>query len=172
MTPATGEGILRISHLGLCVADLEPSLRFYRDGLGFREVGALDAAGEPSATLLELPGVSLRARWLERDGVRLELLHYARPGAVGDARPRPMNALGFTHLSLHVADLDRVARRLAELGGTLLAHTRVANARLGARAVFVADPDGARIELVEAAGDPAALPGAPGAGGQGRGAGA
>lgn len=152
--------ILRVSHLGLCVADLERSLRFYCEGLGFREAAGLDLAGEPSATLLELPGVALRARWLERDGVRLELLHYPSPGASGDGRPRAMNALGFTHLSFRVAELDAAVARLEALGGRSLAHTRVDNAHLGMRAVFVVDPDGARLELLEAPGDPAALPGA------------
>ena len=151
--------ILRLSHLGLCVADLERSLRFYVDGLGFREVSRLDLEGEPSATLLELPGVALRARWLERDGARLELLHYPRPGSVGDGRPRPMNALGFTHLSFRVADLTAAVTRLEALGGRALPHTHVENPRLGLLAVFVSDPDGARIELIEGPGDPAALPG-------------
>lgn len=153
--------ILRLSHLGLCVAELERSLRFYRDGLGFREVGALDVAGEPTATLLELPGVAVRARFLERDGVRLELLHYPRPGSTGEAHPRPMNAVGFTHLSFRVADLDAAIAQLERLGGRALAHTRVESPRFGMRAAFLADPDGARLELVEAPGDPAAVPAAP-----------
>jgi catechol 2,3-dioxygenase-like lactoylglutathione lyase family enzyme len=37
--------VRRFSHLGLCVADLERSLRFYRDGLGFRERSSLDVGG-------------------------------------------------------------------------------------------------------------------------------
>jgi glyoxylase I family protein len=150
--------IQRLSHLGLCVADLERSLRFYCEGLGFREAGALDLAGEPSATLLQLPGVTLRARWLERDGVRLELLHYPTPGARGDGRARAMNERGFTHLSFRVADVDATATRLEALGGRRLAHTRIDNPRLGMRALFVLDPDGARLELIEGPGDPAALP--------------
>ena len=81
--------IRRLSHLGICVADLERSLRFYREGLGFREVSALELSGEPSASLLGLPGVSLRARYLERDGARVELLHYPAPGATGRGAPRP-----------------------------------------------------------------------------------
>jgi catechol 2,3-dioxygenase-like lactoylglutathione lyase family enzyme len=164
LNPASPEDdapmILRLSHVGLCVADLERSLRFYVEGLGFRERSGLDLEGEPSATLLELPGVALRARWLERDGTRLELLHFPRPGSVGDARPRPMNALGLTHLSFRVADLSAALARLEALGGRALTHTRVENHRLGMRAIFLADPDGTRIELIEGPGDPEALPGA------------
>jgi catechol 2,3-dioxygenase-like lactoylglutathione lyase family enzyme len=151
--------IRRLSHFGICVADLERSLRFYRDGLGFREVSALDLAGEPSATLLELPGVALRARFLERDGARIELLHYPTPGARGDGAPRPMNALGLTHLSFRVDDLGAAAARLAALGGEVLAHTRVENASLGMQAVFLTDPDGTRLELIQGPGDPSLAPG-------------
>jgi glyoxylase I family protein len=151
--------IRRLSHLGICVADLERSLRFYCEGLGFREVSALDLSGEPSATLLGLPGVSLQARYLERDGARIELLHYPAPGALGDGRPRPMNARGLTHLSFRVEGLDAVLARLVELGGAALAGTRIGNARVGMHAAFVQDPDGTRIELVEAPGDPGRLPG-------------
>jgi glyoxylase I family protein len=139
--------IRRLSHVGICVSDLERSLRFYRDGLGFREVGALDLAGEPSATLLEIPDVALRARYLERDGARIELLHYPRPGATGGGA-RPMNALGLTHLSFRVSDLEAAQARLLALGGGALAQTRVANPALGMQAVFLTDPDGTRIELV------------------------
>lgn len=146
--------IRRLSHLGICVADLERSLRFYREGLGFREVSALDLGGEPAATLLELPEVSLRARYLERDGARIELLHFPAPGTLGDGRPRPMNARGLTHLSFRVEGLDAVLTRLVALGGAVLDATRVGSAGLGMQAVFVCDPDGTRIELVEAPGDP------------------
>ena len=145
--------------MGLCVADLQRALRFYCDGLGFREVSALDLSGEPAATLLELPGVALRARYLERDGAVVELLHYPAPGATGDGAPRAMNALGLTHLSFQVSDLDAVLARLVALGGTVLAASRIDGGHAGAKAAFVCDPDGTRIELVEAPGDPARLPG-------------
>jgi len=141
--------VQRFSHLGLCVSDVERSRRFYCEGLGFREASRLEVKGEPSDTLLELEGVELEAVYLLRDGFCLELLHYRAPLAVGEAAPRAMNALGLTHLSFRVADLDATARRLASLGARVLEHTRIDNPGLGALAVFLVDPDGARIELVE-----------------------
>jgi catechol 2,3-dioxygenase-like lactoylglutathione lyase family enzyme len=151
--------ILRVSHVGLCVADLERSLRFWRDGLGFRERSRLDVTGAAADTLLELRGVELRAVYLERDGLRLELLHFAAPGARRRAAVRPMNQPGLTHLSLRVDDLDGALARLAGCGGRVLDATRVAIPAVRTRAAFVADPDGTRVELVEAPGDPGALPG-------------
>jgi hypothetical protein len=61
--------------------------------------------------------VKLEAVYLQRDGFVLELLHYAAPGVTGDRAPRAMNALGLTHLSLRVADIDRVVQQLAAAGG-------------------------------------------------------
>jgi len=153
--------VQRFSHLGLCVADLPRALAFYAEGLGFREVSRLEIAGEAAETLLALPGVVLEAVYLERDGLRLELLHYRRPAdtAADAAPPRPMNAPGLTHLSLRVEDLDAVAEALAGLGGRVLRDTRTHNPALRAGAVFVLDPDGTRIELVEAPGDPSRVPG-------------
>jgi catechol 2,3-dioxygenase-like lactoylglutathione lyase family enzyme len=150
--------IQRFSHIGVCVSDLDRSLRFYSEGLGFRRAGSLEIANEMTSTLLELEGVALRASYLERDGVRIELLHYSRPGSIGDAVARPMNALGLTHLSLRVDDLAGMLPGLEGLGGRVLERTRVEQSGIGVAAVFVTDPDGTRIELVQAPGDPSALP--------------
>ena len=138
-----------LSHLGLCVSDLARAKRFYCEGLGFSEALELEFAGEPSATLLELPAVEFAAVYLRRDGLLLELLHYDAPAATGDRAPRAMNALGFTHLSFRVAGVDAVAERLVTLGGRALEQTRIHNPALDARAIFVVDPDGTRIELFE-----------------------
>lgn len=140
-----------VSHLGLCVSDLARSLAFWRDALGFREGKRLDVSGELGETLLGLHDLDLRAVYLERDGVRLELLHYATPGHRGAGEPRPMNALGFTHLSLRVPDLDAALTAVEAAGGRVLRATRVREPRSGRGAVFVTDPDGARIELVDGA---------------------
>ena len=141
---------LRFSHLGICVSDLEAALRFYRDALGFEVASELTVKGEPADTLLRLRDVELRAVYLRRDGVTLELLHYAQPGHVGDGSPRAMNALGLTHLSVRVDDLAETLAALSARGFAVLRDTRVENPSLHARAAFVTDPDGTLVELVEA----------------------
>ncbi len=144
---------LRISHIGICVSDWKRSLRFYHDLLGFRYVYELEFKGEPAATLLRLPDVEFRAIYLEREGVRIELLHYTSPGHVGDGKPRAMNALGLTHLSLRVDDLDAVLSELREAGVEILSDTRIDVEQDQAHAIFVTDPDGMLIELVQQPGD-------------------
>ncbi len=151
--------VQRLSHIGLCVADLERSKRFYCDGLGFRPRHALSTRGPHVDRLLGLETADLEAVYLERDGVRLELLFYPKLGAHEGESPSPMNRAGFTHWSLRVADLSGAVERLAGLGATVLESTRVQDPRSGAGAIFVLDPDGTRIELFQAEGDPEKLPG-------------
>ena len=99
-------GIQYVMHVGICVRDLERSVRFYRDGLGFADGGGLEVEGEPTATMLGIPGLVLHAVYLERDGFRIEVRHYPSPGTVGSAEPRPMNQPGLTHFALRVEDLE------------------------------------------------------------------
>jgi len=151
--------VQRLTHVGICVSDLDRSLRFYRDVLGCREVGRLEMEGGAADTINGLQGVELRAIYLERDGWRLELLAFPEPGWVGPRTPRPMNQLGLTHLSLRVADLASVCAKVEAAGGGLLAETRVGGPGSPVQAIMAHDPDGLRLELIEGPGDPNALPG-------------
>lgn len=153
--------IQRVAHVGICVSDLERSRRFYRDALGFREVARLESCSTGTRRLLQLPDADLRASFLERDGLRIELLCFAHPAATAGGRPRPMNRLGFTHLAIRVDALETTLAALRRAGATPLEPTRMENPRLRARAVVVLDPDGTRLELIEAPGDPAAPVGEP-----------
>jgi catechol 2,3-dioxygenase-like lactoylglutathione lyase family enzyme len=150
---------LRMTHIGVCVTDLPRSIRFYRDLLGFAYRSELRVQGEPSDTLLRLRGVDLQAVYLERDGTRLELLHFAAPGAVGDGATRPMNGRGLTHLSLRVDNVADTVATLRAAGVQILDDTLIDLPDFGAAAIFIADPDGTLIELVQSPGDLEAPPG-------------
>ncbi len=137
---------LNFSHLGICVSDIERSVRFYCEGLGFEQVAA-HHVGPEFAALMELEGVELESRMLARDGVTIELLGYVSPSHTGEAKRRPMNQLGLTHLSLRVDDVDQVASAIASLGGAVVRDTRT---KMGDILDFLycTDPDGVRIELM------------------------
>jgi glyoxylase I family protein len=153
--------IQRLTHIGICVSDLERSLRFYCDVLGCKEVGRLEMDGGAADTLNGMEGVKVRAIYLERDGWRLELIAFPEPGWVGPREPRPMNQLGLTHLSFRVADLEAVCARLEAAGGGLLPETRIGGPDRPTHVIMAHDPDGIRLELIQGPGDPNALPGGP-----------
>jgi glyoxylase I family protein len=154
--------VRRLTHLGICVSDLERSLRFYRDVLGCKEVGRLELEGGTADVINEMEGVAIRAIYLERDGWRLELMEFVEPGCVGPRTPRAMNQSGLTHLSLRVDDLEAVCAQLEEAGGGLLPATRIGGPDLPVHVIMAHDPDGVRLELIQGPGDPNAVPGGPG----------
>ena len=117
---------IRVSHIGLCVNDLERSLRFYCDGLGFTRAEGYDLDETMLDGLdraLEVSGpVKLRSQMITNGDLKIELLHFTEPVATGAASAH-RNQLGFTHLSIFVDDVDVTAARLAELGGEVLLGT-------------------------------------------------
>jgi len=145
--------IQRFSHIGVCVSDMERSRRFYREVLGFRELTRIEIDGGASEQLLDLENLQLRARILERDGVRIELLHYPSPGTVPGPVPRPMNQPGLSHFAVRVADLEKTLREIRAAGYAVLENTRISNPDFQSEVVYVTDPDGLRIELIEMPGD-------------------
>jgi catechol 2,3-dioxygenase-like lactoylglutathione lyase family enzyme len=150
MPMAEPSGTHRITHVGLCVADLDRALRFYRDAIGMEEVGRMSVPDGVTATLLQLPASEMELVYLQRDGLRLELIWYRAPSPVGDGRPREMNRLGLTHLSVRVDRLEDLVDRISAAGGQVLDATTV-HFDGGNRGVMALDPDGTRVELIERA---------------------
>ena len=149
--------LARLTHIGIGVSNLDRSLRFYRDLLGFTWEHRLDVENEPTDTLLRLRGTKLHAEYLSRDGVRIELLHFASPPAP-PRRERVMNEPGLTHLSFRVTDLDAVVDALRAAGERVLDETIIRFPEWQSAACFILDPDGQLIELVQAPGDPSLPP--------------
>jgi len=138
----------RPSHVGLCVRDLERSLRFFCDGLGFErvEVFELDSDSAPGLDRsLEVPGpVKIISQFVQNDTMKIELLHFVSPGVEGTPSA-VRNQVGLTHLSFYVDDLDAATKHLVDCGATVIEETR---ASPGIDLLFLADPDGVRVELM------------------------
>jgi glyoxylase I family protein len=90
---------------------------------------------------------SRSSRSSSTSGQRIELLDYASPGPFGQPHV-PRNHLGLTHLSFIVDDVEAGARHLETVGGTILQDTRNPAEDESLRILFVADPDGNRVELM------------------------
>ncbi|HVQ59632.1 MAG TPA: VOC family protein [Solirubrobacterales bacterium] len=141
------EGILGLDHAGVTCADLEASLRFYRDLLGIpmrargeNEVMAAGHAGAKYAWAdLELP-----------DGRVVELLEPFERGH--EPLPPGTERPGSAHTGLRVADIEAMLARLAEAGVEPLnppVTLQEPGAWHGSTIAYVRDPDGHAVELVQ-----------------------
>ena len=142
-------GIRRASHIGLCVTDADRSMEFYCDLLGFTKSDELEVEGPLPSQLLGLEGVDLRAIYLERDGMVVELLHFRAPASESDTGPRPFNVAGFTHLSMQAEDPGMTLEELRQAGVPIVEESVL---RIGEAVVafFCLDPDGQRVEITGA----------------------
>lgn len=136
------------SHIGLCVSSLDQARRFYVDGLGFEDF----ARFEIDRPLAEMDDAcDLTSCFVQKDGLRVELLYFRKPNPTGTPSSR-RTQLGLTHLSFVVADVDAAAAELVAFGGTIIHGTRSGNDDPDVvQIVFLADPDGNRIELMRLA---------------------
>ncbi|HEY8120338.1 MAG TPA: VOC family protein [Myxococcota bacterium] len=133
------------SHFGLCVRDLQRTLRFWSDGLGFAAAERFDVGDEFGAALEVEGRVDCVSQFIRKDALAIELLAYRSPGAVGAPSAR-RNQLGLTHFSMYVDDVVAAAQHLVACGGKLLPSTHAENDVV--ELMFVEDPDGVRVELM------------------------
>jgi catechol 2,3-dioxygenase-like lactoylglutathione lyase family enzyme len=152
------ETILRLTHVGIGVTDMDRAVGFYRDALGFTWEHELRMEGEPTDTLLRLRGSKLHAVYLTRDGIRIELMYFASPPAP-PRHARVLTEPGLTHLSLRVVSMNDATALVRRHGGEVLEDTMLQFPELQTFACFVRDPDGQLIELIQAPGDPTVPPG-------------
>lgn len=136
---------LSAHHVGLTVSDLDRAVAFYRDVLGLAVLDRFTVGGDAFATAVDVAGASARFAHLDADGVRVELVEYE---PAGDERPKPeLNQSGATHLGLAVDDLDEFFASLPEKVETL---SEPQTTESGTRILFVRDPDGNLVEILEA----------------------
>ncbi|MGW5635296.1 VOC family protein [Streptomyces sp. NPDC003832] len=128
---------LRTGHLGLNVTDLDRSLAFYRDVLGFSPLAEGKEEGRRYAFL--------------GDGEQLVLTLWQQAG-----EPYDRGRAGLHHLAFQADSIDRVRAYESALReyGVEFAHEGVVAHAEGAASggIFFHDPDGTRLEIFAPAG--------------------
>jgi lactoylglutathione lyase len=152
-TVAGGSAVSSLSHAGVHAADLEQSLRFYRDLLGLEVINQLTTRTEHTREITGYPDAVLKVAILRIAGTSqyLEVMEYSNvPGVAVD--PATGN-VGTCHLAFFVDDLDTLFERLVQAGVRTVSRRVVeipSNGLLtGAKVVYVMDPDGVRVELMQ-----------------------
>lgn len=130
------KGIAGLAHVAIKVTNLDRSLDFYVNKLGFPEM--LRLYNDNGSTWL----VYLRIT----DDQYLEVF----PGAENDRAPG-WNANGMNHMCLAVENIDGLVKQIEAAGIPLLMPLKLALD--GNWQAWIEDPDGNRIELMEMAAD-------------------
>ncbi len=140
-----------LDHAGITVGSIEAALAFYRDLLGLRVIDEGSDEGPELDAIIGLPGVRLRYADVDLGGGQvLELLEYQAPDG-SSLSQRPCDP-GATHLALRVDGIDALCARLVAAGVRIAGSPTTITAPgdwHGVRCVYVDDPDGRTVELVQ-----------------------
>lgn len=139
-------------HIGIQVCDVERSARFYEENLGFERVARWTMAQPYVQKVVGYyPDVTLQIALLSIPGsdVFLEILEYenVKGTPVDPATGNP----GTAHFCLMVDELDGLYADLVKKGVEFVSEVQVPTAgpNKGGRVVYMKDPDGIRVELVQ-----------------------
>jgi len=126
-----------VGHIALKVTNLDASVAFYNK-IGFPEILRLkNEKGDP---------------WIVYHRVSDDLYLELFPGGQGGRVPEPERT-GLFHLCLTVEDIDIAERKLSEVGVPLTQPRKPGKSLDGNRGMWIEDPDGYRIEIMEMAPD-------------------
>src|SRR5258708_34664225 len=141
-----------VDAVDMTVADMEPSVRFYTQVLGFEKQNDVEVAGPEYEHLEGVFPLRMRVVRLRLGEEAIELTEYLAPRG----RPAPVdsrsNDRSFQHVAIIVSDMDRAyaALRTARARHLSSGPQRLPDwnkAAAGIRAFYFPDPDGHPLEL-------------------------
>lgn len=143
--------ILAVDHTGITVSDVEESLAFWRDVLGFELSHRAHHTGELASEVTGVQGAEILIAVLKGYGHKIELLEYVQPKDRSMRLDRRACDVGSMHVALTVDRLDAMVEAIAAAGWTPpgSAQTLTSGPNAGKRVVYVRDPDGNTIELMQ-----------------------
>jgi catechol 2,3-dioxygenase-like lactoylglutathione lyase family enzyme len=138
-----------IAHVSFTVSDLEKSLYFYHDLLGFELKTVVERSGPDVEGMTGFPGAKLKIGFLAFHHLTLELIQYISP--IGEKRDLRTNNIGCAHLAFHVKDMEEVYRFLSSKGVRFKSKPNQLREGpfAGGKAVYLNDPDGIPLELLQ-----------------------
>jgi catechol 2,3-dioxygenase-like lactoylglutathione lyase family enzyme len=144
--------IVSADHTGITVSNLERSLTFWRDVLGFDFSHTAHQTGALAAEITGVEGAEIKLAVVKAPGGhKIELLEYLAPlERKWSVDLRPCD-VGFVHVALIVDDLGAILSAINASGWKAAGkpQTLRSGPNAGKRVVYVRDPDGTTIEFMQ-----------------------
>ncbi len=148
--PIMGFTVLRTNHTSFTVSDLDRSLEFFRDCLGFQVLSRAERDPELAARVTGIAGASIVVAYVRGPGHNLELIQYLAPESRGTITARACDT-GFAHVAYDVDDLEAALAAAAPYDVLPVAEpiTVDAGPNKGSKIAFVRDRDGITFEFIQ-----------------------
>ncbi len=141
--------ITGFNHTSFTVANMDKSVRFWTEMLGFEAASVSMRHGSWQEDVTGIAGASLMVAHLHGHGHHIEFIQYVH-GAIEGAATQPA-LTGAAHVCLEVDDIERTWKQLLAAGAT--GQGKIAGVKTGpvggCLAGYIRDPNGIIIELLE-----------------------
>ncbi len=142
--------VLRTNHTSFTVSNLDRSLTFFRETLGFEVTSKAPRDPELIKQVTGVAGAAVMIAYVQGPGHQIELIEYLGPEGRGIVKPRPCD-VGFAHVAFDVDDIE------AAIAAAAAHHVKPINAPLtidqgpnkGGKVAYLRDPDGITIEFIQ-----------------------
>jgi catechol 2,3-dioxygenase-like lactoylglutathione lyase family enzyme len=147
--------ITGLHHFSIACSDADRSVAFYTGLFGMEVVADREVEKDGFvAKVTGTPGARVRIVHLRAHGLNFELLEYREPR--GDRRARGLHNAGSAHLCFVTDDLDATCEWLKSKGVTVRSQgaapvTVVGGPNDGGKGLYVEDPDGNAVEVIQLA---------------------
>ena len=143
--------ILGTNHTSFTVSNLDRTIGFMRDCLGFEVISKAPRDPALVSHITGVEGADMMIAFLKAPGHTLELIEYRAPATKGAVKARPCDT-GFAHVAFNVDDVPAAVEAVKHYGVKPIAQpvTIDQGPNKGRKVVYLRDWDGVTIELIEA----------------------
>jgi catechol 2,3-dioxygenase-like lactoylglutathione lyase family enzyme len=147
----SGFKVLATNHTSFTVSDLDRSVAFFRDVLGFEVTSKAPRNPDVVSRVTGIPGTRMMIAYVRGAGHSLELIQYLGPEeGRGRVRALPCD-VGFAHVAYDVDDIEAAIAASAEHEVRLVGEVAVIDQgpNTGGKVAYLQDRDGVTIEYIQ-----------------------
>lgn len=143
--------ITGFNHTSFTVADIDKSVKFWRDMLGFKAASVSPREGRWQEEVTGISGASLMVAHLYGHGHHIEFIQYLA-GAIAGPPLQPALCAA-AHVCLETNNIEQTWDALLKAGATAQGSIAIVSSGAvgGAKAGYIRDPNGIIIELLQLA---------------------
>jgi len=142
--------IFATNHTSFTVSNLDRTLGFFCDVLGFELLNRSSRDPEFIARVVAVPGADIEVAYVQAPGHRIELIEYRGPAQRRRLDSRPCDT-GFAHVAFDVDDIDAAITASEAAGVHALGPVQDLDRgpNKGGRVVYTRDADGITVEFIQ-----------------------
>lgn len=145
--------VTKVETIGITVKEMDRSLKFYTEVLGFKKISDNEYKGTEVENLEGVFGINIRVAKLQLGDEFIELTDYLTTGGRSIPEDAKSNDLFFQHIAIVVSDMDKAFSQVKKYNVEFVSTApqtlpKSIPAAEGIKAFYFHDPDNHNLELI------------------------